>query len=153
MIQKIEMANCPMEAVAAWGEMHGPAIILNTWTGSRAAHEHGRRATLAHEIAHLILDQDRALPAGEVLGGRTPEYLEKRARAFAAEFLLPRVAAEEALRNESSMEDAANYLKSFYKVSTELLAWQINNSSARALLSPEDQTRLEQWKSGRAILV
>jgi len=151
-VQEVQMERCPVEAVTAWGKEHGPAIILNTGAGSRAGHEFGRRATLAHEIAHLILDRDRALPAGEVLGGRTPEYLEKRARAFAAEFLLPRDAAEEALRNSSSLEDAARYLQKTYKVSTEILAWQINNSKARTFLSMEDFTRLEHWKTGRAEL-
>ncbi len=152
LLQEVHMECCPVEAITAWGVNHGPAIILNTWEGSRAAHEYGQRAALAHEIAHLFLDRDRALPAGEVLGGRTPEYLEKRARAFAAEFLLPRAAAEEAVRLETSLEKAARYLKRFYKVSTELLAWQINNSSAGTFLNPEDQTRLEQWKTGRSDL-
>lgn len=152
LIQEIQIKRCPVEAVTAWGEEHGPAIILNTGAGSRAAHEFGQRATLAHEIAHLVLDRDRALPAGEVLGGRTPEYLEKRARAFAAEFLLPREVAEEALRHSASLEEAAHYLQRVYQVSTELLAWQINNSRARTLLSLEEQTRLEHWKTGRAEL-
>ncbi len=152
LIQEIQLERCPVEAVTAWGEEHGPAIILNTGAGSRAAHEFGRRATLAHEIAHLILDRGRALPAGEVLGGRTPEYLEKRARAFAAEFLLPREAAEETIRRSTSLEDAAHFLQKTWKVSTELLAWQINNSSARALLSQEEKIRLEYWQTGRAEL-
>jgi Zn-dependent peptidase ImmA (M78 family) len=152
LIQKIQMERCPVEAVTAWGKDHGPAIILNTGAGSRAGHEFGQRATLAHEIAHLILDRDRALPAGEVLGGRTPEYLEKRARAFAAELLLPRDSAEEVVRNSASLEDAARHLQKTYKVSTEMLAWQINNSRARNFLSPEDHTRLEHWKTGRAEL-
>lgn len=82
LIQEIQREPCPVEAVTAWGKEHGRVIIINTGAGSRAAHEFGQRATLAHEMAHLILDRDRAFPAGEVLGGRTPEYPEKRARAF-----------------------------------------------------------------------
>lgn len=152
LIQEIRRERCPVEAVTAWGKEHGPAVILNTGAGSRAAHKFGQRATLAHEIAHLILDRDGALPAGEVLGGRTPEYPEKRARAFAAEFLLPREAAEDAVRNHASLEDAARFLQDTYRVSTELLAWQINNSQARTTLNQEELTRLEQWQTGRAEL-
>ena len=87
-----------------------------------------------------------------MLGGRTPEYLEKRARAFAAEFLLPREAVEETIRRSHSLDDAAHFLQKTYKVSTALLAWQINNSSARALLSQEEKTLLEYWQTGRAEL-
>lgn len=148
LIQEIQIEGCPVQAVTAWGEEHGPAILLNIGAGSRAAHEFGQRATLAHEIGHLLLDRDRGLPAGEVLGGRIPEYLEKRARAFAAEFLLPREAAEEAMRHRGTLEDSARYLQRTYKVSTELLAWQINNSRARTFLSLEEETRLEHWKKG-----
>jgi Zn-dependent peptidase ImmA (M78 family) len=100
----------------------------------------------------LSKDRGRALPAGEVLGGRTPEYLEKRARAFAAEFLLPREAAEEAIRRSHSLYDAAHFLQKTYKVSTELLAWQINNASARARLSQQEKTLLEYWQTGHAEL-
>lgn len=149
LIQKTVRQGCPVEAVTAWGEKHGPVIIVNQGSGSRAGHEFGERATLAHEMAHLILDRDRALPAAEVLGGRTPEYPEKRARAFAAEFLLPRELAKNAVRRHASLEEAARYLQKTYLISTEMLAWQINNSGARMTLDQEELTRLEQWKTGR----
>ncbi len=152
LIEVFERESCPVEAVTAWGERHGPVIIVNHAASSRAGHEYGQRATMAHELAHLILDREGAMPAGEVLGGRTPEYPEKRARAFAAEFLLPRKTAETAVRRHASLEEAAQYLQKTYRVSTELLAWQINNSCARMLLSDEERTRLELWKTGRAVL-
>jgi Zn-dependent peptidase ImmA (M78 family) len=44
---------------------------------------------LAHELCHLILDQDHTLTAVEVLHSRMPLDIERRARAFAGEFLLP----------------------------------------------------------------
>jgi Zn-dependent peptidase ImmA (M78 family) len=145
-VQEAAMQECPVEAVTAWGEKHGPVIIVNKGSSSRAAHEFGERATLAHEIGHLILDRDRALPAGEVLGGCTPEYPEKRARAFAAEFLLPRRVAEDAVRWHASLQETADYLQNNYQVSSELLAWQINNSRARMMLDKEDLIRLE-WST------
>jgi len=48
--------GCPVDAVTAWGATHGPIIILNTGAGSRAAHSHGLRSTLAHEICVSYLN-------------------------------------------------------------------------------------------------
>ena len=79
-------------------------------------------------------------------------YPEKRARAFAAEFLLPRQTAEAVVRCQPSLQKAAHFLQQTYRISTELLAWQINNSSARMALSGEERTLLEQWKTGRTEL-
>lgn len=147
-IEEVERPGCPVDAVTAWGERHGPVVILNRARGARGAHEYGERATLAHEIAHLLVDREGALPAGEVLGGRAPEYPEKRARAFQAEFLLPREIAGKVVREAASLPEAARYLQETYRVSTELLAWQINNSGVRASLNQEEKARLEQWKTG-----
>ena len=147
-IEALDLPECPVEAVSAWGREHGPAILLNRSTGSRSGHEHGERATLAHEIAHLLLDREGALPAGEVLEGRTPEYPEKRARAFAAELLLPREVAQSVVQQSSSIESAASALQQRYRVSRELLVWQITNSAAYAALSSDDRTVLDRWKAG-----
>lgn len=147
-IEEVERPGCPVDAVTAWGERHGPVVILNRAQGARGAHAYGERATLAHEIAHLLVDREGALPAGEVLGGRAPEYPEKRARAFQAEFLLPREIAGKIVRESASLEEGARYLQGTYRVSTELLAWQINNSGIRDSLNREEKNMLEQWKTG-----
>ncbi|TVS00507.1 MAG: ImmA/IrrE family metallo-endopeptidase [Rhodospirillales bacterium] len=151
-VQEIHLESCPIEAVTAWGEQHGPVILLNRAEGCRSAHQYGARATLAHEIAHLILDRDAALPAGEVLGGRTPEYPEKRARAFAAEFLFPRRLAENAIRESNTLEEAVLILQGEHRVSTELLAWQIYNSGVRPALTEKETILLDQWRTGAANL-
>lgn len=147
-IEAMECRGCPVDAVTAWGQHHGPVVILNHAPGSRSAHEYGERATLAHEIAHLLIDREGALSAGEVLGGRVPQYAEKRARAFQAEYLLPREVAAERVRNAASLEEAAPDLQRDYRFSTELLAWQIHNSTVLSALSADDKTLLEQWKKG-----
>ncbi len=145
-VQEIELEKCPIEAITAWGDQHGPAILINRAVGCRSAHEYGARATLAHEMAHLLLDRDAAFPAGEVLGGRTPEYPEKRARAFAAEFLVPRCLVEKIIRESHSLEEAVQVLQHENRVSKELLAWQIHNSSAYDSLMESEKIILEQWK-------
>ena len=145
-IDDFALEACPVEAVTAWGERYGPVVLVNRSEDSRAGHEYGRRVTLAHEIGHLLIDRKRALPAGEVLGGAAPEYPEKRARAFAAEFLLPQDVAASAVRNHASLEEAASFLQVTYRVSRELLAWQIYNSGVSMSFGHEENVLLEQWK-------
>ncbi|MBK1693024.1 ImmA/IrrE family metallo-endopeptidase [Ectothiorhodospira mobilis] len=145
-IEPVTIPQSFVEAITAWGEGHGPVILVNEAPGSRAAHHYGRRATLAHEMAHLLLDRRGALPFAEVLGGNSPEYPEKRARAFAAEFLLPRSAAARAVREHDNLQAAADSLRGTYHVSRELLAWQILNSVQGRQLSRSERAQLERWR-------
>ncbi|CAB5646689.1 ImmA/IrrE family metallo-endopeptidase [Pseudomonas asiatica] len=82
-------ADQELEALAFWGRKHGPAILINK-NGVINSKSSGNRTTLAHEICHLLLDRKGSLPFADAIGGNTPEWVEKRARAFAAELLLPR---------------------------------------------------------------
>ncbi len=142
-IEEVRYPDCKLEAIAAWGPRHGPVVFVNTAEGIRSSHSYGRRATLAHEIAHLLIDRDRALPVAEVLGGATPEHAEKRARAFAAEFLLPREAALNVLRNAESLGAAMEKLQQNYGVSREVVAWQILNSRGSEQLSKDERRELD----------
>lgn len=124
-----------IEAVCFWGESRGPAILLNrngrssrkpaSW--HRSGYSGGARATLAHEICHLLVDRRGALPAAEVLGGSVPYAPEERARSFAAEFLLPREFAGETYRRSPSAREAVETLSEAYRVSWTVAAWQILN--------------------------
>ena len=78
-----------IDAFACWGPRHGPTVVINE-DGKHSRSAVGRRASLAHEIAHLLVDRTGALPLAEVLGGKTAPIAEARAGAFAAELLLPR---------------------------------------------------------------
>ena len=146
-VETISLPNCALEAIAAWGPRHGPAILLNQ-APSQSAEQvklstlYRERSTLAHEICHLLIDRERALPVGEVLGGRAPEYAEKRARAFAAEFLLPREATAAVIRSAATLPAAIEQLQQRFQVGRELTAWQITNSGA--ILSPEEQALLSE---------
>ncbi len=84
-----------LDGLAVWGPSHGPGALLNTESWrivNRGALERnvGARVTLAHEFCHLLVDRDHALSAVDVLGGRMPNAVEARAKAFAGELLLPR---------------------------------------------------------------
>jgi Zn-dependent peptidase ImmA (M78 family) len=112
-----------IDAVACWSSDHGPAVRYNS-VGRHAQGESGRRTTLAHELCHLLVDRGAAMPLAEVLGGRTPIIPEKRANAFAAELLLPRIVAGQTFTNGSNVETQTEQLKAKYGVSAEVVAWQ-----------------------------
>lgn len=138
-VRDISLDHCPLDAVAAWGLGHGPVVILNTGEGSRPAHEHGRRSTLAHEICHLLVDRTGALPFAEALGGHTALYVEQRARAFAAEFLLPEETGVQYVRRYAGLQEALEKMNKDFAVSIELAALQIKNSRLFSQLSEEEQ--------------
>lgn len=142
-VTDFKISNSSLDAIAVWGAAHTPTILLNT-DGPRAKLPAGARSTLAHEICHLLVDVNGALPAAEVFGGNISYVIEQRANAFAAEFLLPRSAAGNYLANElkfvntqdqryQTTEVAVNYLASFYGTSHETTAWQIINSDISEL--------------------
>jgi Zn-dependent peptidase ImmA (M78 family) len=125
---KLPYSAFALDAVAAWGPRHGPVVVLNCSEGARFTTQNRMRTTLAHEICHMLLDRERGLPMAEVLGGMTPKLLEQRARAFAAEFLLPRTLAIEAMRGKGSVESILLELSDKYQVSFEVAARQVVNS-------------------------
>lgn len=120
-----------IDAVAIWGPEHGPAVLLNP-KGQHAQHDRGQRATLAHEICHLLVDRQKSLPFAEVLNRALSRDIEARANAFAAELLLPRVIAAErslsAREQERPVTKMVDNLCRSYGVSRELTAWQIRRS-------------------------
>lgn len=144
-ILELKLDRCPVDAVAVWGKNHGPVIILNTGEGGRPAHKHGRRSTLAHEICHLLVDRQGALPCSEVLGGFTPSYPEKTANACAAEFLIPRQSAVEKIRQCGSLLEALEELSEQYEVSLEIVALQITNSSLFSNLNEEEKRIVQRY--------
>lgn len=140
---QIDPAIC---AVAVWGRKHGPAIILNTTSPARSSGAKGRRATLAHEICHLIYDRQRSLPVADVLGGYGPQFAEKRANAFAAEFLLPRsVAAQAVQSSQDGIIKVSTRLEKKYGVSREIVRNQIINSYDAGHIDQQVKLELYAW--------
>lgn len=146
---KVEVGELPpmesqLDAIACWGVGKGPTILVNP-AGLHANSPGGRRSTLAHEIAHLLVDRAKSLPAIDVVGGGTPLFLEQRARAFAAEFLLPREDAASAVARAGSLASAATAILAKYGVSNEVLGWQLLNGAAFRLLTLKEQRTAQQW--------
>lgn len=138
-IRNIEVKNCRLDAIAVWSSNHAPTILLNS-EGPRSQHPTGIRATLAHEICHILVDLDGALPVVDVLGGDVPRNIEKRANAFAAEFLLPRSEVKAHLdlalnfvlqqgERHTEIEKTVDRLVDKYGASHETTAWQVLNSA------------------------
>jgi hypothetical protein len=145
-LQDVSLPEAPgLDALAVWGPKRGPAIFLNVAQLARPTTRNGRRTTVAHEICHMICDRQGALPLVEVLGGQVPRHQEQRARAFAAELLLPRSVAAAEVTKETDVVHAADRLAQEFKVSRELVRWQITNSPA-IMLSASEKTRLEDWE-------
>jgi Zn-dependent peptidase ImmA (M78 family) len=130
----LKLPNREIDALAFWGPKHGPAVVVNQ-NGKHSRSQAGRRATLAHEIFHLIVDRARNLPLADIIGGNVVEQLEHRARAFAAELLLPhRVAYEEFLKTDESLHEVSQSLGSMmkgFRVSRWIAAYQLKNGLRR----------------------
>ena len=129
-VLELTLETAEVDAVACWGPSHGPAVLLNL----RGRHNQslgGRRATLAHELGHVLMDRATFLPLVEVLGGAASPVAEARARAFAAEFLLPRGAAGPIMEGFASHPiRGLRSLQSRFGVSAEVAAWQAKNSDS-----------------------
>lgn len=144
----VDLKAAILDAVAVWGRSHGPAVFLNmassrfsdifnaqnTSSYARDPNNSGAvRVTLAHEICHLLLDRDHSFSAVDVLNGRMPIRVEQRARAFAAEFLLPSEAAVEEWKNHGSpidadaVTDVVERLCSQFRVTRNVATWKLQH--------------------------
>lgn len=129
---KFETAS-NIEAVSVWGDKYGPGVLVNSVgmrsrdTTNTGAQNFGARATLAHEVCHLLIDRGTTLSVLEVCGGATPKIVEQRANAFAAELLLPMDWAISLYRNSPDVPSALNTAKEQYKTTRTLSAAQMLN--------------------------
>jgi hypothetical protein len=138
----IDAAPPTLDGLAVWGPKHGPGALINQ--ASRRIANRGRpesntgaRVTLAHELCHLLIDRGQALSAVDVLGGRMPRSVERRAKAFAGEFLLPgRVAADIWLARDqpTAQKELTAFLDRLarrYGVTRTVAAWKLDHGLRR----------------------
>ncbi|MFC9482790.1 ImmA/IrrE family metallo-endopeptidase [Streptomyces griseus] len=86
--EKISLSDQEIRAVSVFGPNQRPKVFCNTqtkWGQSREV----ERFTLAHELGHLLLDRNRASELAVASGPWAPLFVEQRANAFAAAFLMP----------------------------------------------------------------
>jgi Zn-dependent peptidase ImmA (M78 family) len=145
----IDFGFAALYAIAVWGAKYGPAVLLNgdqTRIASMFTSIWQRgaiRVNAAHELCHLLVDSRHGFSAVDVLGGRMPPRIEQRAKAFAAEFLLPNSEAGAVWRAAGSpieidaVGEVVKRLCTTYKVTESVASWQLEHG-----VSPYDQTTL-----------
>ena len=134
--QKVEPST--LDALAVWGAHHGPAVLLNSGSiridgSADIRRSRASRVTLAHEFCHLLLDRGHALSAVDVLNSRMPLHVERRAKAFAGELLLPSSVAADAWFSEHSprspekLKALIETLCRRYGITKSVAAWKLEH--------------------------
>jgi Zn-dependent peptidase ImmA (M78 family) len=142
-VRVIDFGIQSLDAIAVWGSKHGPGVLLNQT--SKRIHKPANiwrngalRVTAAHELCHLLLDSRHTLSAVDILGGRMSLRIEQRAKAFAAEFLLPSKEAGEVWRNKGyplDLETLQQIIKGLchrFNVTKSVAAWQLQHGASEA---------------------
>jgi len=134
--QRVEPAT--LFGLAVWGPRHGPAALLNELAMQHQPQIPVRenwvaRVNLAHELCHLLLDHEHTLTAIEVLQSRMSVNIERRAKAFAGEFLLPagraaeRWEAAKRPRSIAELDELVGGLCREFGVTKSVAAWKLEH--------------------------
>lgn len=141
-VRSVPFGCAQLQAMAIWGH-RGPAILLNADKDANTSASHVRHMLLAHELCHLLFDRQHAQPAADVLGANTTNTnTEQRAKAFAAELLLPRESAAQAYARYPTLREAVTSLSKTFDVSPKVAKTQILNSG-RLNADDEDDIRAQ----------
>ena len=100
-IQNVELSDKSTSGAAIFLQDRAPLILLNTLCARHCDSEgrefySGRRFTLAHELCHLLIDQEEGADLALLSGPWAPKSVEQRANAFAAALLMPDERIEQA---------------------------------------------------------
>jgi Zn-dependent peptidase ImmA (M78 family) len=127
-IEELPIADPDVDGGAVWDDAHGPVILVNPGS-PRAKTRWGRRMVLAHELCHLLIDRDAAIPLKIMSSAWAPPLLERRANAFAAELLLPRAGIVDQIGIPSAMPDDATveHLMDMFEVGKTVCVEHIQN--------------------------
>ena len=125
--------NCPMRCrdFSPHHPSMGIAILVN------ANHVRSRQLfSYAHEYAHALFDRDRAISISTA--ENAVEFIEKRANAFAAAFLIPSEGVAEMMRSIDKGRSSRTHL-SIFDVATEKVVEAEDRQLASAQkISPQD---------------
>jgi Zn-dependent peptidase ImmA (M78 family) len=140
-VERWALDSRSLDAVAVWGRGAAPWIVVNDHE-KHAANLGAERATIAHELCHLLVDRQDVLPLSAVVGGIMDRTAEQRANAFAAEFLCPRFYVRQAYDQLMSAGDVIDQVTKHFGVSRELAALQL--ARAGCYLTASDQREVEE---------
>lgn len=110
--KNVDLSDTRVRAIAICGEKLRPLIAVNKSCRHNES-EPGLRFTLAHELCHLLFDEEEGVPLAVASGPWAAATIEKRANAFAAMFLMP--------------EDSCRRLLNQYRHDEELTATVITD--------------------------
>lgn len=139
-VRGFDFAVASLDAVAFWAHGKRPCVLWNS-SEKHNRNEGARRATLAHEICHLLVDRTNALPLSAVVGGPMDKRLEQRANAFAAELLCPRREAGLDYRYDRDVGASIRRLTRRYGVSNELAVLQLARSGEHFDIAAKHEIR------------
>lgn len=131
-VARVPFQSRELEAASLWEDGAVPVILVNEKTG-RAGYSLSRRATLAHELCHLLHDGGKADIATRVSLSEdceTREYaVEQRAWAFAPAFLAPPEMVRQWVRALPSLSgrELAVETASHWGLSYEGAVWHLEN--------------------------
>jgi hypothetical protein len=126
-VDGVDFSARSLDAVAFWAHGHNPTVLWNR-SDKHVNNAGARRATLSHEICHLLIDRSETLPLAAVVGGAMERRLEQRANAFAAEFLCPRNEAFTEYQRSHTVRATIDELTTRFGVSNGLAALQLARS-------------------------
>ena len=146
-VDSANLQDAAVDAFAAWGS-HGPVVMVNT-RGRHSRSFGGRRATIAHELCHLLLDRRQEMPVSDVCGSGVRTgigFVERRANAFAAELLLPRRVAVRRLAELSGVFETVERLRRQFGVGITLALHQMDNHPEDVSApTPEQKAVITSW--------
>ncbi len=86
--KEVTLSDTKIRAISVCGKGLRPLIAVNKSCKHNES-EPGLRFTLAHELCHLLFDEEDGVPLAVASGPWAAASIEKRANAFAAMFLMP----------------------------------------------------------------
>jgi Zn-dependent peptidase ImmA (M78 family) len=129
---EVDLEDGNLRGVALAGQGLTPTILVNRRSSYNRDME-GKRYTMAHELCHLLYDQEFGREVGVASGNWAPQYIERRANAFAGMLLMPPTLIDRHLSRygnefEWTLEIFKN-LKESLQVSTSALMEHLSNLS------------------------
>jgi IrrE N-terminal-like domain len=94
--REVGLSDTKVRAISICGKGLRPLVAVNQSCKQNES-EPGLRFTLAHELCHLLFDEEEGVPLAVASGPWADAAIEKRANAFAAMFLMPADACLELL--------------------------------------------------------
>ncbi len=144
-------AELPQEIAGATVSSHGHrGIVLNVV--GRNSNVWIRRATLAHELAHILFDPEEQLASVRVDSyeqiardaehdSQLPDHVEQRANAFAVEFLAPRKAVRQLVPSPAQVSaSSVEHVMSKFGIGKAAAWFHVGNSWWGRAELPDEST-------------